>query len=104
MDPLARRHPADRSRHLPSDQSFRRRGGICRGRADHLQDRRRRQIMDSRSERIMSMMGWRLMYWVFFAVGVIGLALGTAVLLRAARQQRRNVLIAAAVALVLAGL
>lgn len=52
----------------------------------------------------MSMMGWRFMYWVFFAVGAIGVVLGTAVLLRAARHQRRNVLIAAAVALVLAGL
>lgn len=52
----------------------------------------------------MSMMGWRLMYRVFFAVGVIGVAFGTAVPLRAARHQRRNVLIAAAVALVLAGL
>lgn len=50
------------------------------------------------------MMGWRFMYWLFFAVGVIGVALGTAVMLRAARHQRRNVLIAAAVALVLAGL
>ncbi len=52
----------------------------------------------------MSMTGWRVMYWMFFAVGVIGVAFGTAVLLRAARHQRRNVLIAAAVALVLAGL
>lgn len=33
----------------------------------------------------MTMMSWRFMYWLFFAVGVIRVFLGAAVLLRSAR-------------------
>jgi plastocyanin len=52
----------------------------------------------------MTMMAWRFMYWVFVAVGVIGMILGLAVLLRTARSRRPRVLIATAIALIVAGL
>jgi plastocyanin len=50
------------------------------------------------------MMGWRFMYWLFFAVGVIGVSLGAAAILRVARHRRAKVLIVTATALILAGL
>lgn len=52
----------------------------------------------------MTMMGWRAMYWAFFAVGVTGLILGVTLLLRSVGQRRSKVLIVTAVGLVLAGL
>jgi uncharacterized cupredoxin-like copper-binding protein len=52
----------------------------------------------------MTMMGWRLMYWLFFAVGIIGIALAGALLLRAVRTKRPKTLIAVAAALTIAGL
>ncbi|MGH2725964.1 MAG: hypothetical protein ACRDKS_03205 [Actinomycetota bacterium] len=51
----------------------------------------------------MTMMGWRFMYWLFFAVGVTGV-LAAAALLLAANRRRTRVLIATAIALIFAGL
>ena len=52
----------------------------------------------------MTMMGWRMMYWAFFAVGVTGVILAVALLLRAVSHRRSKALVVAAVALVLVGL
>ena len=50
------------------------------------------------------MMFWRFLYWVFFAVGVVGVILGIAILLRAAPPRRTKPVIVTAIALILAGL
>ncbi|MEX2556835.1 MAG: cupredoxin domain-containing protein [Actinomycetota bacterium] len=52
----------------------------------------------------MTMMAWRFLYWLFFAVGVIGVVLGAAVLLRAMHHRRPKVLIVTATLLIVAGL
>lgn len=52
----------------------------------------------------MTMMGWRVMYWAFLAVGVTGVILGVALIVRAVGRRRSRILIATAAALALGGL
>jgi plastocyanin len=51
----------------------------------------------------MTMMTWRFIYWLFFAVGVLGVILGVAVFLRASHRRLSTPLIAS-IALVVTGL